>query len=168
MIIEYGYSEYVQLPRYYGMGPPETISAVPAAVVAATVDSLQEALQAYFVNQATVTAVVGTRIFWLEAPQGTTFPYVTYMVTSDPHTPFTFGRTDTGQAVVRVNVYHKKSKAGALRIANIVRDSINQYSATFRTMVFEAVYCDRPQTAKVFDQNAYVSGFDMLVQYDDV
>ena len=168
MILEYTHGEYTQLPRYYGLGYIGTVSNTAAVAIAVVVASLQEALHVHFVNQATVTDVVGNRIFWLRAPQETTFPYVTYMVTSDPHVPFAFGRTDAGQAVVRVNTYHKKSKVGALRIAGIVRDSINQFTGTVQGLTMEAVYCDRPQSAKVFDQNAYVSGFNMLVQYDDV
>lgn len=165
MIISYRPTAgYTHVEYWHGTG---NVFSVNTGGTIPDVTSLQEMLHDYWCGQATVTTEVGYRIYWLKAPQRATMPYVTYYVTADPHLPFAFGRKDTGQAVVRVNVYDD-NKTRALRISHVVRDSINHYSDTFRGLLVEAAFCDRPQVSKVYDQNMHVASFNMLVDYDDV
>jgi len=168
MIVDYRPTGgYAFVPSAHFPGYAETFAGVPVTGPAPTVESIQELIHAYLVDKAAVTTEVGYRIFWVEAPQRTTLPYVTYYLTTDPHLPFSFGRIATGQAQVTVNTYDD-NKYEALRIAHIVRDSIHKYQGTKDAMYLGGVFCGRPRSFKLPGQNVYGASFSFLVYYDDV
>jgi len=130
-------------------------------------NSIEEALHYHLVNDATVIAEVGTRIYWLEAPQGATKPFVTYFVVDDPFSPLAFGRDDAGHARVQFNIFDK-NRTEALRIGDIVRDSLDQHSGDVDGVTVVYIMCSGTHGMKVPGQNIYMATFDAMCRYDDI
>ena len=129
--------------------------------------TIEEALHYKLVNEATIVAEVVTRIFWREAPQRTKFPYVSYFTVSNPYGAIAFGRTDAGNARIQINVYHK-NKVEALRIGDIVRDTLDQYHGTVDGVVIAYITCTGTHCLKMPDEDIYMATFDALIVYEDI
>lgn len=127
--------------------------------------TIEEALRYKLLNEATVTAEVSTRIFWMEATQKISLPYVTFFTVSNPYGAIAFGRTDSGTARIQVNVYSPNERE-ALRIGDIVRDSLDQFSGTVDGVVIESINCTGTHCLK--DEDTFQATFDAVVLYDDI
>ena len=129
--------------------------------------TIEEALHYTLVNEATVTAEVGTRIYWEEAPQRTSYPYLTFFTVSNPYGAIAFGRTDAGDARIQINIY-SPNEYEALRIGDIVRDALDQTSGDWDGVTIVRVMCSATHCLKVPDQDIYMGTFDALILYEDI
>ncbi len=125
-----------------------------------------EDINAYLVADTATHDVVGDRIYWADAPQKPTMPYMTYFVVDDPHDEFTFDKLNAGQPVMRFNVYDDNAYL-ALSIGNTIRGRIERFSGTMNASTIEFIRCEGTRVSKVPDHDIYQGRFDAMVNYYD-
>jgi hypothetical protein len=130
--------------------------------------NIEQALHSHFTTSTSVHDEVADRIYWLEAPQKATFPYVSYFLVDDPHEPFAFKNSSSGNPRFQVNVYTKNDKYEALRIGNKVRDEVEKYSGTMDSVETIFIRCTGTRCEKMPDENdVYRGTFDANIVYID-
>lgn len=70
--------------------------------------TMQSALRTRLKADATVAALVSTRIDWVERPQGKALPAITLQTISDPRPQHMGGNQDTRQTIVQVDCWAAK------------------------------------------------------------
>jgi hypothetical protein len=114
-----------------------------------------------------VNDALSSNIFFIAAEQGTTRPYCTYFVVSDPHDPFAFDKGQAGDARIQFNVYDN-DRYSALDAAHAVRDNLDQYQGSMDGVTVLKLTCGGIITRALPDEdNAYMAGFDALIRYVD-
>jgi len=93
--------------------------------------TVEVALRNIMVNDADVSAEVGSRVYPLILPQGWTSPAITYQRVSGQRTE-TIGGTPPGRAHPRfqVDVRSRESYADVVRIGNKVRKALDRFVGT--------------------------------------
>ena len=129
--------------------------------------SIEQGLKAYTLDAATVTNKIGQRMYFVEAPQGSTYPYATYRVISDPHDPESFDYVNAGQARVQISVWDK-DRYNAQATAQVIRDRIQHYQGTMDGVTVTFVMASGTIVTKEPSQNIYHAHFDAMIQYHDV
>ena len=119
-------------------------------------------INAYLVADTATHDVIGDRIYWADAPQRATMPYMSYFVTDDPHSEFTFTNLDAGQAMLSVNIY-SSNRFTALSVGNTVRDRLEMYQGAMNNTTMEYIRCGGVRVSKLDDN--YRGTFDMMVNY---
>lgn len=136
-------------------------------------DSIEQALQARLLSTTASTAVndaLKHRIFFVTADQGVTRPYATYQVVSDPHDPFSFDKGQAGQARVQFNVYPSSTQGryGALSLAHVVRDNLDQVQGSFDGVSILECTCGGVLVRSLPEEdNGFMATFDAIVRYVD-
>ena len=90
---------------------------------------IEEALVTYLKAQTGLAALIGAKIYPDEAPQGTTFPYVTYIDISDIPNHTHDGQDDLENPIKQFTV-HAQGKAAAKAIANQIESAMSDYKGT--------------------------------------
>ena len=73
--------------------------------------SLRTDLATFLRARAAITAIVGARSYWLQAPQGATLPYITYQcVSGDPDQPLD-GQSRLSKPVYQIDGFHSDPNA---------------------------------------------------------
>ena len=129
--------------------------------------SIEEGLKTYILAAAAVTNKIGQRLYFVEAPQGETYPYATYRVISDPHDPESFGNVDTGQPRVQISVWDK-DRYNAQATAQLIRDRIQHYQGAMDGVTVTFVQATGTLIMREPNQNIFQAIFDALLQYNDV
>ena len=85
--------------------------------------TLEQAIDTALKADAQLSALVGSNIFWLQATQGITAPYLVYQIIADTDQPLAFGKTNTGTARLQIDVVSsaKSGKAAIYRVREILR-----------------------------------------------
>lgn len=129
-------------------------------------NTIEQALHTKFTASTDVHDEVEDRIYWLEAPQKATFPYVSYFLVTDPHEPFAFRNDTAGNPRFQFNVYAKNDKYEALRIANKMRSEVEKYSGTMDGIETILIKCTGTVCDKMPDEhNVYRGMFDANIIY---
>ena len=63
--------------------------------------TIEEAVRTYALADSNITNVVGNRFYFVEVEEGASLPYIYYFAVSDPHEPFAFGNTTSGQVRIQ-------------------------------------------------------------------
>ncbi len=129
--------------------------------------SIEEGLKTYILADANITAEIGQRLYFVEAPQGESYPYATYRVISDPHDPESFGNVNTGQPRIQISVWDK-DRYNAQKIAQKIRNRIQHYQGTMDGVTVTFLQATGTIVMKEPNQNIYHALFDALIQYNDV
>lgn len=104
-----------------------------------------KAIRALLVADATVTGLVGQRIYPLIAPQPPTRPFVVYTVTGGDRWHSDEGGSGLASPRVQVNAY-AETYAGAHEIAAAIRDALDGYAGTASDVVIQTLMLDQPPT----------------------
>lgn len=91
--------------------------------------SVTSDLQTFLLSKTAITNIVGTAgVYWMRAPQGTDFPYITFQEVSDVREHDLAGQCGLVVASYQVDCWHKAGDVHAL--AEAVRTSIDGYTGT--------------------------------------
>lgn len=120
--------------------------------------SLDTALKA----NATLTAIVGQRIYWIKAEQLITVPYVVYTIVSDSDEQFAFGNTNTGHALVQFDVVgdQPSHKSALYAIRTLLRNT-----KTIGTLTVHSVLPSQIRERFDITTNRYVFSIDMFITF---
>lgn len=115
-------------------------------------------------GDATVTALIVTRMFDVDAPEGTSLPYIVQRRT-DTIRQQAFGK-EPGNAVARLELdMVADTPTGARALAKAVRDSLNRWQAVGSDPDIDDVFLDNEEAdANVRDRRFTVT-HDYLVMY---
>jgi hypothetical protein len=110
----------------------------------------------------------GNRLYWRQAEQGASMPYLVYFVVSDPHTPMAYGTyKDAGQARVQFSVL-SSDRYKALTAAKAARDNLDQFSGSMDGVTVVSLNCGGIITHPVEpEDNVFHASFDALIRYVD-
>jgi len=138
--------------------------------------------QALFVRLQSTTASTavndqfGERVYWRQAEQGATMPYLVYFVVSDPHTPMAYGTyKDAGQARVQFSVL-SSDRYKVLTAAKAARDNLDQFSGSMDGVTVVSLNCGGIITHSVDVlagqgvqdlDNVFHASVDALIRYVD-
>lgn len=129
--------------------------------------TIDQAIGVYVKASTEVQDVVGARVFYVEAEQGTDKPYVVYFVVDDPHTPHSFDASLTGQARVQFNSY-STSRYTALSLSDKIRDRLHLTDATaMDSVVVYSAMCTGSVVMREPEQDIFAARFDAIVEYED-
>lgn len=110
----------------------------------------------------------GDRVYWRQAEQGASMPYLVYFVVSDPHTPMAYGTyKDAGQARVQFSAF-SSDRYKALTAADKARDNLDQFSGSMDGVTIVSLNCSGIITHPVNEEdNVFHASFDALIRYVD-
>jgi hypothetical protein len=85
--------------------------------------TVEQAIDTALQADATLSASLGSRIYWLQVPQTSIVPYLVYFTVSDTDQQEAFGDSNTGQARVQFDIVSdkKSDKASLYRVRTILR-----------------------------------------------
>lgn len=92
--------------------------------------NIDAALRAYLLTKADLTALIGTKIYPDEAPQGTALPYVTYIDVSDIKQHTHDGQLPDEQPIKQYTVY-AATKSQSKVIAELIKAALKDQSGVF-------------------------------------
>ena len=133
-------------------------------MASATID---QAYGTFILGKVAVTALIGTRFYYVEAPQKVAYPYGTYQVISDPHMPFAFGDELAGQVRIQTNVFHT-DRYSALSICDTIRDQVHLDPGAWDSVVIHSAMASGTIVRKDPSIDVYHAMFDIIVVYRDV
>jgi hypothetical protein len=129
--------------------------------------NIEEAIHTKYTASTDVHDEVGDRVYWVQAPQKATIPYVTYFVVSDPHESHSFDKSTSGNPRVQFNVYDD-TPIDARTAAEVMRDELDKYSGTADSVEIIVARCGGVVTEKMPDEeNMYRARFDAEIIYVD-
>ena len=127
-------------------------------------NTIQASLNAYVKASTAVVDQIGSRFYYLQAPDGSTTPYAVFVDVDDPHAPHSFDKTDAGQIREQINVY-STSRYAVLDAADAIRDRLDQYTGTMSSMDVEMVMCSGIILIPQPDEERFQASFDAMVTY---
>ena len=94
-------------------------------------------------NAAPLTALVGTKIYPVSAPQTTAFPFVVYSIGGGNVTDQKDGSSPIDDNGLEIDCY-AKSYRDAHGVANAIRTALDDYSGTAAGIVIRRIYINAP------------------------
>ena len=130
--------------------------------------SAAKALRARLIGDATLTGLIGTRIYPGKAPQDPTLPYVVYHRISPTRTPTLNGPTLVPETRIQLDII-ATSQASAELVATAIRNRIDGYTGTSASVsVLSSVVedeMDMDETIEGSDSIYYRVVMDVLIQH---
>lgn len=102
-------------------------------------DTLEQALYEHTLEIASVTAIVSDRIFFDEAPEDTTRPYIDVMLGGGPKDAFTQGDRNSGLTRMEWNCF-SSDQWQAHTLARYVRDNLYEYRGLLKGVMIEETW----------------------------
>ena len=129
--------------------------------------TIEEAVHTYALADANITGVVGNRVFFAEAEENATLPYIYYFAVSDPHEPFAFGETASGQVRMQFTGV-AADRYVALDLGHKIIDRFHLIGGTTMDgITVEYVKCTGPITLKAPDQDVFQVIVDAMIVYQE-
>ena len=128
--------------------------------------TIEQALDTALKAASTVTTVVSTRIYWMDAPQGTATPYLVYRTIADADQQFSFSDKDTGRALVQFDVVGSNKEAKTALYA--VRTLLRGQSGTIGSLVVHIINPSNIRENFNPESMRYVFSLDLEVIYSYV
>ncbi|NBS67650.1 DUF3168 domain-containing protein [bacterium] len=130
--------------------------------------SAAKAMRARLIGDATLTGLIGTRIYPGKAPQDPTLPYVVYHRISTTRTPTLNGPTLVPETRIQLDII-ATSQASAELVATAIRNRIDGYTGTSASVsVLSSVVedeMDMDETIEGSDSIYYRVVMDVLIQH---
>jgi len=130
--------------------------------------SAAKALRARLIGDATLTGLIGTRIYPGKAPQDPTLPYVVYHRISTTRTPTLNGPTLVPETRIQLDII-ATSQASAELVATAIRNRIDGYTGTSASVsVLSSVVEDEQDMSEAIDGSDsiyYRVVMDVLIQH---
>jgi hypothetical protein len=92
--------------------------------------TLEQGIQVYLSAITTLKAIVGTRIYWIGAPDGATMPYITYRLISGDNLNAIVGTNKEQSATVQFSLWGENEFV-LLNASNILINAIEGFSGSF-------------------------------------
>ena len=119
--------------------------------------SAHAAVYALLAGDATLAAIVGTRIYVARAPQDAALPYVVYEEAEAERVRSLSGDVDYVSSVVDVSAF-AASHAQALAAGNAAREAVNDYRGTSGSTVVALLAVTREQDLHIPPSNGGETG----------
>lgn len=130
--------------------------------------SAAKAMRARLIGDATLTGLIGARIYPGKAPQDPTLPYVVYHRISTTRTPTLNGPTLVPETRIQMDII-ATSQASAELVATAIRNRIDGYTGTSASVsVLSSVVedeMDMDETIEGSDSIYYRVVMDVLIQH---
>lgn len=94
--------------------------------------TIESALYSYLSTKASVTAVVGIRIYPQVAPDSAAYPFITYNVTNEQHDHSMGGATGLANPSIQIDVW-AETVANRVAIAEVVRNALDGFRGNMGT-----------------------------------
>ena len=99
---------------------------------------IYDAIVAKLKATAALTALVGTRIYPDEVPQGKLFPAVFYMTVSDVKDHYLTEMSDLEAPNIQLTTY-ADDKDGAAAVAEVIKDTLSDYQGTLSGITIQCI-----------------------------
>jgi hypothetical protein len=99
---------------------------------------IYEGFVAYLEAYAGLTALISTRIYPEELPQGCTLPAVVYILVSDVKDHFLTGQATLEQPIYQLSVF-ASTKTAAKNVANQLKTALCDYHGTMSSIVVQKI-----------------------------
>ena len=130
--------------------------------------SAAKAMRARLVSDATITGLVGTRVYPGKAPQDVTLPYVVYSRVSTTRTPTLNGPTNVPETRIQLDVI-ANSQASAEQVATALRNRLDGFTGVSASVtVLSSVVEDEQDLSEAIDGSDslyYRVVMDVLIQH---
>lgn len=130
--------------------------------------SAAKAMRARLVSDATITGLVGTRVYPGKAPQDVTLPYVVYSRISTTRTPTLNGPTNVPETRIQLDVI-ANSQASAEQVATALRNRLDGFTGVSASVaVLSSVVEDEQDLSEAIDGSDslyYRVVMDVLIQH---
>ena len=128
--------------------------------------TIENALDVFLKADNLLTGYVGNRIYWMQAVQSTTMPYLVYQVITDSGDLFSFGNPSTSEAIIQLDfVGSKKSDKNAmLRVISMLRGFNGLMGGTGGVTIYSSFQSRASDTFNP-DTNKYIFSVDFKIQY---
>jgi hypothetical protein len=129
-------------------------------------NSIEEAIVTKILSLTTVTAYIGARIYWMDAPQGTTtYPYIVLGTISAPNEAQSIGQKG-GQPLIQVSVWHRNKQNG-LDLGNALIEGLDHFSGTVDGYSIKYITATGPTALRDPDyDNLYQYVVNLYPEYD--
>ena len=91
--------------------------------------TVEEAVKVYALADANLTALIGQRLYWIQAEDNPTLPYVTYQTITAPYPGFAFGNFNAGAPRIQFSAW-SEDRYTALSIGNIIKARWRWFNGT--------------------------------------
>lgn len=124
--------------------------------------TVEQSLDTLLKADTALTAIVGTRIYWIKAAQLITTPYLVYTIVSDTDAAFAFADTNTGTALVQFDIVGElpSAKTALYRVRTLLRNV-----RTIGSLTVKYVLPSQIREQYNADTNRYVFSIDMEITF---
>ncbi len=92
-------------------------------------DTIEEAVRVYALADVSLTTLIDQRLYWIQAEDNPTLPYVTYQTISASYPGFAFGNVDAGAPRIQFSAW-SEDRYTALSIGNIIKRRWRWFNGT--------------------------------------
>lgn len=114
--------------------------------------SIETAFYSYLSNRAAITALVGTRIYPLLAPDTPTYPHITYTVFGEGHDHDMDGATGLTDLTMQVDVW-AKTITSRRNVAEALRNALDGFTGNMGTENLNIRNCTLEDRSHFFDKD---------------
>ena len=130
--------------------------------------TIEGALKAYVQAATAVSSIVSSRVYFLEAPQDPTFPYVVFFCVDDPHNALYYGGTsfNSGTARYQFSCFAKEDMMAGLNLQNAIINRLRWTTGTQQGFNIERItILDVRQRRDPDIEHVTISDVDARVEY---
>lgn len=127
---------------------------------------LEEGLRAYLLGQGAVTALVGDRVYYGEAPEGAAKPLVVVRRVSTPRGYAQLGPTGLAWPRVQLTIRAERQQE-AVEVADALRQALNGYRGMMGTVQVDAVFVVNEVDGFGFGSRTYERIMDVIIWHHE-
>ena len=128
--------------------------------------SIEQALRTTVLGDTDVADSIGTRLYFSRAEKNSTMPYGVFFIVSDPHDPFAFGETQSGNPRVQFSVFDT-DRYRALNICHKIRKVLRNYNGDMDGMTVHYCHAEGTRLISEPDRDVFHATFDVMPVYLD-
>ena len=136
--------------------------------------TIEEAVKVYALADASLTTLIGQRLYWIQAEDDPTLPYVTYQTISAPYNGFAFDNFNAGAPRIQFSAW-SEDRYIALSIGNIIKRRWRWFNGTIDSVPVMMTEVTGPVVIKeggggvtgTATRDIYQAVVDVIITYSD-
>jgi hypothetical protein len=110
--------------------------------------TIEEALRYKLRACTALTTLIGAnKVFYIDAPQGTVAPYVTFNLIADDRAPYKLCKDNAGQPSIQIDVWARDS-VQTLNISNAIITELNFFKGFIDSLQVDWIRCHGVQVSR--------------------
>ncbi len=134
--------------------------------------TIEEAVRVYALADTDLTTLIGQRLYWIQAEENPTLPYVTYQTISASYPGFAFDNVNAGAPRIQFSAW-SEDRYVALNIGNVIKARWRWFNGTIDGVAIMMTETTGPVVIKELGvtgtaaRDVYQAIVDVIITYTD-